>query len=229
MLQLKSNKNQKHQKGGQKMGARFSFNDADNYGQQNAGSFFQLKDDKDTARVRFLYNTIDDVEGYVVHQVQVGDKNRYVGCLRRYDEPADKCPLCASGYKQIPKLFVKLYNEDTHETQTWERGKTFFQRISSLASRYNPLCDEIVEIERNGKKGDMQTKYEFYPVENSQFDMDSVECSEPLGSIILDKSADEMQTYLSEGRFPDSGEEASSQRSSEISRRTPQSTGRRSF
>ncbi len=211
------------------MGTRFNFNDAENYGQQNAGSFFQLKDDKDTARVRFLYNTIDDVEGYVVHQVDIGDKKRYVGCLRSYNEPVDKCPLCARGYKQIPKLFVKLYNEDSKEAQIWERGKTFFQRISSLAAHYNPLCDEVVEIERNGKKGDMQTKYEFYPVESSQFDMDSVECSEPLGSIILDKSADEMAEFLQTGSFADDGQGAVQQRQEQVSRRTPEQSGRRAF
>lgn len=210
------------------MGARFNFNDADNYGQQNAGSFFQLKDDKDTARVRLLYNTIDDVQGYVVHQIEVGDRKRYIGCLRSYNESVEKCPLCSSGYKQIPKLFVNLYNEDTNESQTWERGKSFFQRISSLASRYNPLCNEIVEIERNGKKGDMKTTYEFYPIENSEFDMSSVDIPEPLGTIILDKTADEMNEYLRTGGFSDDGQSASETRHSEVTRRTPNS-GRRAF
>lgn len=213
------------------MGTRFGFNDADNYGQQNAGSFFQLKDDKDTAKVRFLYNTIEDVQGYVVHEVEIDGKRRYVGCLRSYSEPVDKCPLCAKGYKPIPKLFLKLFNEDTQEAQIWERGKSYFQRIASLASHYNPLCNEIVEVERNGKKGDMQTKYEFYPLENSEFNLDDVECSEPLGTIILDKTAEEMEEYISTGGFFDEGRGASEQRSNEaVSRRTPgNNTSRRAF
>lgn len=212
------------------MGVRFNFNEADNYGQQNAGSFFTLKDDKDTARVRFLYDTIDDVEGYVVHEVEVNGKRRYVGCIRSYDEPVDNCPLCAAGYKQIPKLFLKLYNEDTNEVQIWERGKTFFQRISSLAARYNPLCNEIVEIERNGKKGDMQTKYEFYPTDNSEFDMSELEVTEPLGTIILDKTADEMSEFVKTGGFEDAGQQVSSQRGEDIQRRTPNNnSGRRAF
>ena len=210
------------------MGTRFSFDEADNYGQQNAGSFFQLKNDKDTARVRFLYKTMDDVQGYVVHQIDLGDKKRYVGCLRSYNEPSDKCPLCANGYKQIPKLFINLYNEDSGECQVWERGKSYFQKISSLASRYNPLCNELIEIERNGKKGDMQTTYEFFPVENSEFDISSVEVSEPLGTIILDKSSSELETYLNTGNFPDDGQQASASRTEEVTRRTP-SAGRRAF
>ena len=35
--------------------AEFSMNEADNYGGNGGGSFFTLKDDKDKARVRFLY------------------------------------------------------------------------------------------------------------------------------------------------------------------------------
>lgn len=212
------------------MGTRFGFNDADNYGQQNAGSFFQLKDDKDTAKVRFLYETIEDVQGYVVHEIEVDGRHRYVGCLRSYNEAVDKCPLCADGYKPIPKLFLKLYNEDTQEAQIWERGKSYFQRIASLASHYNPLCNEIVEVERNGKKGDMQTKYEFYPLENSEFNLDDIECSEPLGTIILDKTADEMRDFLQTGDFADAGQEVSSQRGEQITRRTPNnSSSRRAF
>ena len=206
----------------------FGFNDADNYGQSNSGSFFTLRDDKDTARVRFMYRTIDDVQGNVVHQVEIGDKHRYVNCLRAYNEPLDKCPLCAAQYKQLPKLFLKVYNEDAGEVQIWERGKTYFQKMASLASRYNPLCDEVIEIERNGKKGDMKTSYEFYPIENSQFDLDSVDMPEALGTIILDKTADEMNDYLSIGDFVDNAAPQRSIQTQEVTRRTPP-TGRRSF
>ena len=218
--------------------ARFGFSDADNYGQQNTGSFFTLKDDKDTAKVRFLYKTIDDIEGYVVHQVDIGDKKRYVNCLRSYNEPVDNCPLCKAGYKQIPKMFLKLFNEDVGEAQIWERGKTYFQRMAGLASHFNPLCNEVVEIQRNGKKGDMQTTYEFYPTgtsmdaEAGNFDIDSVECSEPLGTIILDKNADEMEQYLNLGDFPDNASGVAEQRSGDqIQRRTPNNptTSRRAF
>lgn len=219
------------------MGARFSFNDADNYGQQNSGAFFTLKDDGDTARVRFLYRTIDDLEGYVVHEIKIGDKRRYVSCLRSYNDPVDNCPLCAKGYKQIPKLFLKVYNTDANEPQIWERGKTYFQRMAGLASHFNPLCNEVIEVVRHGKKGDMQTTYEFYPTgtsmdaEQPDFDLDSIECSEPLGTIILDKTADEMEHFLQFGDFPDGASDVASQRSSEPQRRTPtnQTTSRRAF
>lgn len=220
--------------------ARFRMEEADNYGYQgNGGSFFTLKDDKDTARVRFLYNTIDDVEGYAVHQVEVSEgKFRYVNCLRDYRDPIDKCPFCAAQMPVKPKLFIKLYNEDAGECQIWERGKTYFQRLASLASRYNPLVNEVVEIERSGKKGDMQTSYEFYPIENSPVNIEDYDCSDPLGTLILDKTADDMNEFLDTGSFPSDGQQVSQARNSKndsrdsgVVRRTPSQPqgGRRAF
>jgi hypothetical protein len=209
--------------------ATFSFADADNYGQANSGSFFSLKDDGDTGRIRFMYRGIEDVQGYAVHQVDVGDKKRYVNCLRTYNDPIDMCPLCQAQYKVMPKLFLKVYNEDAGEAQIWERGKTYFQRIASMAARYKPLCNEIIEVQRNGKKGDMKTTYEFFPIESTDFDLDNTECSEPLGTIILDKTAQEMDVYLNTGSFPDDGTDAVDNRREEITRRTPTNPGRRAF
>lgn len=223
--------------------ARFNFEDADNYGGSgNSSSFFSLKNDKDTARVRFLYRGMQDIEGYACHKVAVGTRQngapneRYVNCLRAYNEPVDNCPFCAAGFKVTPRLFIKLFNEDTKEVQVWDRSKSYYQRLAGLAARYNPLCDEVVEIERNGVAGDMHTDYMFYPVDNSQFDIEGVEIQEPLGSIILDKSAEEMEQYLDTGAFPNDGQAVAQTRSANrenleqpTGRRTPSNTGRRAF
>ena len=189
--------------------AEFSMNEADNYGGNGGGSFFTLKDDKDKARVRFLYRGVEDVKGYACHKVAVGDKDRYVNCLIAYNEPLDKCPFCAAQLKVTPRLFLSLYNEDAGEVQVWERSKSYFQRLASLSSRYNPLHDEIIEIERSGKKGDMHTTYEFYPIENEPVNLDDFEITNPLGTIILDKTAEDMNVYLDTGAFPDTNEGSS--------------------
>ena len=189
--------------------AEFSMNEADNYGGNGGGSFFTLKDDKDKARVRFLDRGVEDVKGYACHKVAVGDKDRYVNCLRAYNEPLDKCPFCAAQLKVTPRLFLSLYNEDAGEVQVWERSKSYFQRLASLSSRYNPLHDEIIEIERSGKKGDMHTTYEFYPIENEPVNLDDFEITNPLGTIILDKTAEDMNVYLDTGAFPDTNEGSS--------------------
>lgn len=220
--------------------ARFNMNEADNYGNSgNGSSFFTLRDNGDTARVRFLYNGVEDIDGYSVHEIEVNGKRRYVNCIRNYNEPLDTCPFCSAGYKVIPKMFIKLYNEDAKEAQIWERGKTYFQKIASLSARYNPLCNEVIEIERSGAKGDMKTSYNFYPIGNSDFDMEGIECSEPLGTIILDKTADEMNAYLDTGSFPSDSQKIATERQANssqeppwdnrvggITRRTPPNRGR---
>lgn len=204
----------------------FTFEEAENYGKSNSGSFFQLKNDKDTAHVRFLYGTMDDVKGYVVHRVKIGDSERYVNCLRKYSDPIDMCPFCKAQMKATPKLFVKLFNEDRKELQTWERGKTFFQKLSGIASRYNPMYGTIFEIIRNGKPKDMQTTYELWPTnETSDFNIDDAQMDEPLGTLILDKTAVEMNEYLATGDFPSSSADVANARSQsnndEYTRRTP--------
>ena len=182
--------------------ATFNVNEADNYGGNGGGSFFSLKNDKDTAKVRFLYNTVEDVKGYSVHEIEIDGKKRYVNCLRAYNDPIEKCPFCEAQSKVLAKLFLKLSNEDAGECQIWERSKAYFGRLSGLSARYNPLVNEIVEIERVGKAGDVQTKYEFYPIESSVVNLDDYDCPEPLGTIILDKTEEDMRVFLDTGKFP---------------------------
>lgn len=182
--------------------AKFNVNDADNYGGNGQSSFFSLKNDKDTATVRFMYNTIEDVEGYAVHEIEVGGKKRYVNCLRSYNEPVDSCPLCAARYRVLAKLFVTLYDEDTQEIKVWDRGKTFFSKLASLCSRYTPLVATPFEIERNGKKGDTNTTYETYALETDGTTLEDLpEVPELLGTLILDKTYEELEYYLENGEF----------------------------
>lgn len=211
--------------------AKFNANEADNYGGGNGGSFFTLKNDKDTARVRFLYGSPDELQGDAVHKVTVGtrqdgsENTRYVNCLRSYNEPLDKCPFCAAQLKVTPRFFIKLYNEDAGECQIWERSKSYLQKLGSLAGRYNPLYNKVIEIERNGKSGDMHTDYAFYPCDDGgaiDISDEKYDCPDPVGTIILDKSADEMNYYLDNGRFPEGSNSGSNSKSSEDLPFTPQ-------
>ena len=69
---------------------RVRYDEVDKYGGQGGAGFFSLKDDGDTARVRFMYNGIDDVEAFAVHQIEGEDgRKRYVNCLREYRQPLD--------------------------------------------------------------------------------------------------------------------------------------------
>lgn len=189
--------------------ARFRYDEADRYGGQGGTGFFSLKNDKDVALVRFMYNSVDDVEGYAVHQVEIDGKKRYVNCLREYNQPKDACPFCRANMFTTAKLFIPVYNIDEDKVQMWERGKKFISKISSICARYPDVVSHKFEIERNGKKGETTTTYEIYEVGKDETTLEDLpDVANPLGSIVLDKSADDMEFYLDNEYFPPDGEEA---------------------
>lgn len=210
--------------------ARFSVSDAEKYGGQGGGGYFSLKNDKDTAQVRFLYDSIEDVEGFAVHEVEVDGKKRYVNCLREYGQPLDTCPFCAAKMFTSVKYFVPLYNITDDRVQTWERGKKFGQKLSSLCARYPHLFTHTFEIERNGQAGDQQTTYEIYECgADDGVSLNDFDVPEILGSHIMDKTADDMICYLNAGYFPGDGNNNAQPlvRRGSSDRRTPSSNGGR--
>lgn len=182
--------------------ARFRADEVEHYGGQGGGGYFSLKKDKDTAQIRFLYNGVDDIEGLSVHKIQIGDKKRYVNCLREYNDPVDACPFCRERMTPAAKLFIPIYNVSQDKIQVWERGKKFFQKMSSLCSRYPDLVSHIFEIERNGVSGDTSTTYEIYEVDQDDTTLDDFEIPETVGGVVLDKTAEDMEYFLESGEFP---------------------------
>lgn len=212
--------------------ARFSVEQANNYGGQGGGGYFSLKNDGDTATVRFLFDSIEDVEAYSVHEVELNGKKRYVSCLREYGDPVSACPMCAAGRFTQVKYFVPLYNEDTDKVVTWERGKKFGAKLTSMCARYPHLVSHTFEIERNGKPGDTATTYEIYETGMDDTSIEDFEVPSALGGLVLEKSADELSYYLDYQEFPDGDAEPVRRRDSRndstaVRRRTPMgNTGR---
>lgn len=207
--------------------ARVNWNDVENYTNNNGGNFFKLENDMDVARVRFMYNEVEDVNGVVVHEVEDSDGNkRFVECKRAYNEPVDNCPLCKARYKQFVKFYVPIYNIDKQEVQIWQRGRQFMNKIVGLFSRYPNLVSHTFEIERHGQKGDMKTTYEIFPVDGKDDGRitleDLPEIPEVVGNVVLDKSVEEMETYVNTGSFENGGVRRRESRQEETyQRRTP--------
>lgn len=211
---------------------RFSYEDADKYGGNSSANFLSLKNDGDKAYVHILGNDMNDFPGYAVHKVTVGDKSRYVNCLREAGAPITDCPFCAEGKhdadisKVHAKLFIPVYDCDTDSVKIWERGKTFFRVLASYCS-HNPNVSEVVtEIERCGKAKDTATTYNLYPTrEQDNFSMENVQDDIPnvLGDIVLDKSKSDMEYFVAHGVFPNSGDAEVTRRGSDRDddRRTP--------
>lgn len=204
--------------------AEFKIGEENNYGSTGTSSFFSLKEDGEVKKVRFMYRDSNDIKGYAVHEVQVNGKRRYVNCLRNYNSPIDDCPFCKSGSIQQVKLYIPIYDVNANKVCFWERGKKFFSKMSSICSRFPDIVAHEFEIERHGAKGATDTTYEIFETghDNTRLE-DLPEVPKVLGSIILDKTASEMNEYLRTGEFPYSNntQSVSNQQNNILPRRTP--------
>lgn len=191
---------------------RITLDQAEKYQGSLNGEWFSLKNDRDVARVQFMMDTYEDLDVFACHKVKIGDKERYVDCLRTYDEPIDNCPLCADGAPVKPVRFVVMYQHDDGKVKIWERGKNFVAKLQSLCNRYSPLSEYVFEIERVGAAGSKDTRYEIYPMDKVEpVDLSNIEKPELLGGLILQKTAEEMEVFLETGNFPqtdDNGNDA---------------------
>ena len=82
----------------------------------------------------------------------------------------------------------------------------------SLCGRYSnsdtPLCAHEFDIERRGKKGDTSTTYEIYPGDKDDTTLEDLpDVPNPLGGLVLDKTAEDMEFFLESGYFPPDSED----------------------
>lgn len=204
--------------------ARVRYDEVDQY-TTSTTNFFQLKEDRDVATVRILYNNVDDIEAHSLHRVKINGRDKWVECLRQINDSVEVCPLCASGNKIQLRVFVPLYIEDDGSVKLWERGKKFIDKLTSLCARYNPLCSQSIEIERNGAKGEQTTEYLLFPIKGDDKTLeDFPEVPEVPETFLLNKTAEELDEFLDTGKMP--GLEEQSQRRNPataegVKRRTP--------
>lgn len=188
--------------------ARFRADEANNYGGQGGGGFFSIAKNKGIKQVRFMYNSIDDVEGFSVHKVKVNGKDRYVNCLRDYNSPKDDCPFCRESYPVQAKLFIPVYNIEEDQVQIWDRGKTMFEKIAGLCARYannKNMVQNVFEVERHGEPNDMKTTYEIFQVGDDDTTLEDLPEYNPIlgpKGLVLEKSFEDMEYYLEAGEFP---------------------------
>lgn len=196
--------------------ARFKADQVENYKPTGTGAYFSLENDKDYEQVRLMYNDMNDVELFSVHEVEVDGKTYWISCNREYDQPVDSCPLCKSGNRLQVKMWVPLYIEKTKEVKIWERGRTFVSKLESASRRFSPLVSNIFEIERNGKKGDQNTTYELIHIEHDDMKLsDLPPMPEIVGTFVKELTQEEMEKFVASGKLPDSQQ---SQRNPETDR-----------
>lgn len=183
----------------------------------NSVEFFTLVNDGDEAIVRFMYDDVSTFNIMTVHSVQVGGKYRKVNCIRQPQEPTDMCPLCASGSNIANRFFIRMlvYSQDangniTCKPMVWERGFNYATRLKSLLDEYGPLSNELFKVKRKGAKGSMDTTYDIlycnpkiYNNESYPVNTEAFKGYQELGTIVMDKDAVAMNTFLATGSFPE--------------------------
>lgn len=167
-----------------------------------AGDWFTIKDDGDTAKVRFQHGDDSDLDIFVVHKVQIAGKDKYIVCL---SSVGMECPLCADPegrFRPSVKIFLSL--EDGREdgkVKIWDRGRTEIPNILGLIGRYGRLDGRYYDIMRHGKPKSTDTTYQFFPMDpipEKDYKPSKRESIIGPNSLILQKTTEELKAMMNE-------------------------------
>ena len=129
-----------------------------------------LKEDGDTAIIRFPYKSMDDIIYTATHNVPMpgAPYGRRIRCTETPD-----CELCAKGIKVDERVFVKFLTYTIDETSgevvlnctVWDRPAAFADLdLKGLMEEYGDLTQCLFKIKRAG--AGKNTRYSILPVVN---------------------------------------------------------------
>lgn len=193
--------------------------DKDNANANYKVGFFGIKNGEE-AIVRFAIDSINDFELYTVHPITVGQSsypNRRVSCLRTNPktDPLEMCPLCAKGEKVQQRMYIKMLQYINENGQivpkavVWDRpAYSYAPQIKSYLDNYGPLSNIVCKIIRHGDG--LETKYDIIPNLNPQIfneqlypkNFSDFADFHALGSIVMNKNAQEINQFIATGSFP---------------------------
>lgn len=122
-------------------------------------SFFKLKDNE-SARVRFLYNTVNDIEFIAVHSLRENGRYATVDCSRLPSDPVDNCKWCANGDRPVSRAVIPMFNLNTSKVEYWVRSQSWVEGtlLPSLEQvpQGQPISGQTFIIKRT-KTGNLPT------------------------------------------------------------------------
>lgn len=196
------------------------FNKKQNQGQNQSKprvGYFGLKEDGETAVVRFNLANLDDIRIVSKHTVKSAQgATRVISCLRTDPtQPLDVCPLCAAGEKVAYRAYIPLvYYEQDENNQTyavpalWEQTPKIRETLKSFITDYPDLRDYLFKIVRHGKPRDTATTYTILPANPAIYKEDIFKKdfsgfdNLDFERFVATKTAEEMEIFLEEGDFP---------------------------
>lgn len=192
--------------------------------------YFKLKNDGDIAIARINIGSTDDMMFASVHTMNVSGKWMKVNCLNPLGVNGGQCALCSahsanpsgSVSKSAKKLFIPMivsYRDPNAATGyttpvpvIWDRPAAFSRELANKLVIAGDLRNTLVLITRNGKAGDMQTTYsvDILPSDHPVFkptmvpaDFSAFNNFNIAKHSYWEKTADEINTYLTTGQFPE--------------------------
>lgn len=184
--------------------AKITTDQARKISNSSSSGFFTLKNDGDSAKVKFMYNTTADIETYAVHEVEVNGFTRHVDCLKD-GEGNGVCPFCEKGVKLTARTFFKLYNAEKDAVEVWDCGIKRAPMIESIIKgRSEKIVNDCYEIIRHGKPKATDTSYEVQWKGKDDITLDDLpKAPEIYGKYVLKKTAEEMEYYITNNKFPE--------------------------
>lgn len=192
--------------------AKITTEQARNLTNKSSSGFFNLKNDGDVARVKFMYDNVSEIETYAVHEVEVNGFIKHVDCLKDA-EGNGVCPFCDKGFKKVARTFFKLYNADKDAVEVWDCGVKRAPLIENLLkmSQSEKLVNNCYEIIRHGKPRSTDTTYELiFKGADSTTLQDLPQAPSIYGKYVWQKTAEDMEYFIAHNEFPKSQQSATS-------------------
>lgn len=185
----------------------------ENADNQTRIGYFSLKNDGDTALVRFAHVGPDDFDVVFSHEIEMEGKTRKVNCLKGRGDPDNVCPFCRERIKGALRIYIHLieYTKDAQGNviatpKVWERPISYGNTLADYADEYSPLSNYMFKIKRNGVRGSQNTTYTITPCNAATYSMEEYPPHpeffadyKALGRMVLQKTPEEMEKILEAG------------------------------
>lgn len=165
--------------------------------------FFNLSHDGDSAIVRILNTTVDEIEVKGVHFISVPgqEKKKAVACLGE-----GNCPLCDVN-QPVQRLCVHLWDYTDNKEKIWNRtpNQNFLNALNEVVDSWGDLCDSVIKIARSG---DNYPKYSITVLNPKKYPFPDAITKDNINEkvsyrLATYRSAEELEEYVRTGFLPD--------------------------
>lgn len=163
--------------------------------------FFNLNHDGDSAIVRILNTTVDEIEVKGIHYIDLQGKKKAVACLGE-----GNCPLCDVN-PSVARLCVHLWDYTDNKEKIWSRtpNQNFLNSLNEVVDSWGDLCDSVIKITRIG---DNFPKYTVTVLNPKKYPLPESITKENINEkvayrLATYRSAEELEEYVRTGFLPD--------------------------